>query len=337
MATVYFSTVVRAGDLARAGEVVALDWSSKKVLTSVVAAPMDAKVPDDNPRGGRRGGRGICVTGDRVYAGTYNTIECLDRDLGRVRVLTNGLLAGVHEVHLRSPGRLWVASTTIDAAVEVDLDTGACTGSYWPRDDPRLQQELGLTPLAIDKAADNRALFQSDTFQLDASHLHLNAVTTWNDELHALFSKDGVLVNLERGQVVMRHPLLARGHNLALVGDDVFVCSTRARQVCQFDLVSGRLVRSVDLRQLDGVADLKMDRRSIRPGLSERVLTRLGRTPRVVAAPLFARGLQVVGDHVFVGVSPASVLCIDWPAGRLVDVYQYSDQVTTAIHGLVVT
>ena len=49
-----------------------------------------------------------------------------------------------------------------------------------------------------------------------------------------------------------------------------------------------------------------------------------------------ARGLAVVGDHVFVGVSPASILCIDWPRGLLVDVFQYSDQVTAAVHGLVV-
>ena len=63
---------------------------------------------------------------------------------------------------------------------------------------------------------------------------------------------------------------------------------------------------------------------------------KMGRTPPVVAAPLFARGLQVVGDQVFVGVSPASILCIDWPRGRLLDTFQYTELVTTAVHGLVV-
>ena len=203
-----------------------------------------------------------------MYVGTYNTVDSHDRGLGPGPVLCNGLMAGLHEVHMRTPGRLWVASTAIDAAIEVDLTTGECTGSYWPREDPRLQSELGLKPLAIDKEADNRALFQSESFQADESHVHLNAVTTWKDELHALFSRNGVFVNLERGEVVMRHPLLVRGHNLVLVDDDVFVCSTRARQICQFNLASGQLVRSVDLRQLDGVADLRMDKRSMRPGLA---------------------------------------------------------------------
>ena len=336
MATVYFTTVVRAGELARAGEVVSLDWSAKKVLERAWAAPIDASVPDDNPRGGRRGGRGLCVTETAVYAGTYNTIECLDRQLAPGPVLTNGVMAGIHEVHMRTPGRLWLTSTTIDAAVEIDLATGAPTAAFWPRDDPRLQEALGLVPLAIDKEADNRALFQSATFQLDQSHLHLNAVMTWRDELHGLFSKDGILVNLERGSVLMRHPLLVRGHNLALVDDHVFVCSTRARQVCEFDLTTAALVRCVDLKQLDGIEALAMDKRSMRPGLGTRLATKLGRTPPVVAVPLFARGLQVRGDLVFVGVSPASVLCIDWPRGRLVDLFQYSDQVTTAIHGLAV-
>jgi hypothetical protein len=343
MATVYFSTVVRAGDLARAGQVVALDWSGKEVLATALAAPMDASLRDGNPRGGRRGGRGIFVTDDHVYAGTDNTIECFDRALRRQRVLSNGLLVGLHEVHAHSPGHLWVASTSIDAAVEVDLDTGACTDSFWPREDPRLQQELGLHPLAIDKGADNRVAFRTASFLRDPSHLHLNALTTWNDELHALFSGndaifggDGVIVNLKRGQVVVRHPLLVRGHNLVVVDDDVYVCSTRARQVCQFNLVSGQLVRAVDLTTLEGIGDLKMAKRSVRPGLADRVLVRMGRKPPVVATPLFARGLAVVGDHVFVGVSPASILCIDWPRGLLIDVFQYSDQVTAAVHGLVV-
>ncbi|HVC71615.1 MAG TPA: hypothetical protein VNC61_15280 [Acidimicrobiales bacterium] len=336
MTIVYFSTVVRAGDLALAGEVVALDWESKTILATAVAAPMDASTPDNNPRGGRRGGRGIWVTEDHVYAATHNTIECFDRALDRQRVLSNGLMAGLHEVHMRNPGRLWAASTTIDAAIEVDLSTGECTDSYWPREDAQLQKALGLTPLEIDKSADNRLVFQTATFTQDPSHLHLNAVASWRDELHALFSKSGVIVNLERSEVVMQHPLLVRAHDLVVVGDDVYVCSTRARQVCQFDLLSGRLVRAVDLKELAGVAELKMAKGSIRPGLADRLGAKLGRKPAVVAAPLFARGLQVHGDRVFVGVSPASILLIDWPAGRLIDTFQHSDQVTTAVHGLVV-
>ena len=276
------------------------------------------------------------MTDDHVYAATDNTIECFDRSLERQRVLSNGLMAGLHEVHMRSPGRLWAASTTIDAAIEVDLNTGACIDSYWPREDPQLQKVLGLTALEIDKSADNRLVFQMATFTQDPSNLHLDAVTSWQGELHALFSKSGVIVNLERSQVVMRHPLLVRAHDLVVVGDDVYVCSTRVRQVCQFNLLSGELVRAIDLKQLVGVSELKMDKASIRPALTDRLFTRLGRRPPVVADPLFARGLQVHGDRVFVGVSPASILLIDWPAGRLVDTFQYSDQVTTAVHGLVV-
>jgi hypothetical protein len=116
----------------------------------------------------------------------------------------------------------------------------------------------------------------------------------------------------------------------------MFVCSTRARQICQFDLTSGPLVRSVDLKRVDGIRDLKMDKRSMRPSLAARVLIKMGRTPPVVATPLFARGLQVIGDRLYVGVSPASIICIDWPSGRLLDAFQYTDKVTTAVHGLVV-
>ena len=39
MTTVYFSTVVRAGVLALAGEVVALEWESKKILARTGRRP----------------------------------------------------------------------------------------------------------------------------------------------------------------------------------------------------------------------------------------------------------------------------------------------------------
>ena len=39
-------------------------------------------------------------------------------------------------------------------------------------------------------------------------------------------------------------------------------------------------------------------------------------------------------DQVFVGVSPASILCINRQNGKLLDVYQFSNDIHVCLHGL---
>jgi hypothetical protein len=331
---VYFSTVVRGERLDRSGDYVALDWSTKQVLASVPAVPATADRDDPNPRGGRRGGRGLWVDGDQVLAATDDRIFVFDRALGLLRTLSNGLLVGVHELYQETPGRLWAAATTLDAAVEVDLADGSVTDTRWPREDARLQAELGLVPLPVDKTADNKMAFLTHHVHEDAGHAHLNAVAAWKGELLGLFCRMGVVVNLDRGEMVFRHPLLVRSHNLVVVDDTVFVSGTRNRQVCQFELPTGRLIRTVRLAELPwvrGHIDVSdLDRRTRLQALAAR---RRGQSD-ALARSLFVRGLQVRGDLVFAGVSPATILCLDWRTGRLVDAYQHSDRVTCAVHGL---
>ncbi len=332
--TVYFSTVIRGGEVADSGDFVALDWSTKRVIASVPAVPDATEVDDPNPRGGRRGGRGMWVTPEHVLAATDDRIAVFDRSLEFERSLSNGLMVGLHELYQDDPGRVWAAATTIDAAVEVDLADGSVTGARWPREDARLRDELGLVPLDLDKSADNRLAFLSHHVFEDAGHAHLNAVARWRGDLIGLFCRMGVVVNLDRGGVVFHHPLLVRSHNLVVVDDTVFVSGTRNRQVCQFDLASGRLIRTVHLAELAwvraniDVSDLE------EPSRARQLRSRLAHRPAALARSLFVRGLQVVGNRVFVGVSPAAILCIDWNTGELADVYQHAEQVTCAVHGL---
>lgn len=278
---------------------------------------------------------------DVVIGATDDEIHVFDRHLSEKRVVSNGLLVGLHEIHVpesddpNSPRRVWVAATTIDAALEIDLADGSCTNAFWPREHPQLQKELGIVPLVIDKGADNRVALADHDISKDESHLHLNAVATWRGELLGLFCKPGLVVNLETGRVLLRHPVLVRSHNLVVTGDQLFVNCTKQRSVAQFDLCSARLVRSLDLKDLGWVRE-NVDLSSLAPpGLSDRIKTRLGRAPaKPLSRPLFARGLQVRGDDVFVGVSPATVLKIDWRSGSVEDVYQHSTDVNAAVHGL---
>jgi len=55
-----------------------------------------------------------------------------------------------------------------------------------------------------------------------------------------------------------------------------------------------------------------------------------------VARVLFVRGMAFAGHRLYLGVSPASILCVDWHTSELLDVYEHSDDVTHAIHGLAI-
>ena len=54
-----------------------------------------------------------------------------------------------------------------------------------------------------------------------------------------------------------------------------------------------------------------------------------------VARPLFTRGMcWLDGARILVGVSPATVLEIDYKQGRLLDMCQLSESANECVHGL---
>ena len=97
-------------------------------------------------------------------------------------------MAGLHEIHASTNGSLWVSSTAIDAALEIDLQTGELKNQFWPREMPNIQQALNVEPLEIDKQIDNRDLFVSREHAEHPSHMHLNAIACWRDDVYALFN-----------------------------------------------------------------------------------------------------------------------------------------------------
>lgn len=328
MPEIFFSTVVRSAPPARGGELVRLDWVSKKVVAKTPITSSRPDVKDPNPRGNTRGGRGISISGDQVHVASYDQIRTFDMDLQPSSVVSNGLMAGLHEVLMVSEGRLWVSATAIDAALEIDLTSGECVDQYWPREQPTLQREMGLTPAEIDKTADLRTAYLSSSHTEHPSHLHLNALAIWNGDIHALLNSRGSVVNLTTQTVVLTDEQLIGGHNLVLAGDLLFVCATRQKSVCVFDLTSGSRVQTLELAKMDGVQKLLRDSqpkglRRLAPGAN-----------RQASDPLFVRGLQAVGDEVFVGISPATILRLNWKTGDLLDLYQYSKDVSVCVHGL---
>ena len=338
---IYFSTVARYASNDKSGEIVLLDWDTKRIEARASLFPSDPSAFDPNPRGGSRGGRGIALWRDGVIVATYASLRLYDRDLTFQREISHPLMAGLHEVYHPGGDTLWVSATAIDLALAVDLEGGQAVRDVWPRNVPAFQEPLGVTPSEIDPSADNRGHEHTLRHKTDRSHLHLNALGEWNGDLYGLFNRYAVIANLDRPDIVVRDlgdqtdgdRGLRGSHNLLIEQDGtVTVAGTFGRNVRVYDLAERRRKRVIKLTDFPWVARLarRYDRvYRVRKSLHARA--GVGSSP---SRPLFVRGLDKVGDLLFVGVSPAAILAIDVVRGTLEDVFQYSKSVDVCVHGL---
>lgn len=337
MPVLYFTTVNRSGAPLASGEIVKLDWERKSVLARAPMAPSDPVSRDPKRQGSTRGGRGIVAVDDRVYAATYHRLRVFDQDLRESHHIDHGNFVNLHEILLPNASEMLVAATAIDAVVRIDpRDPAGSARALWPREMPGLQRALGLTPLAIDKTADNRARFLDARVTEAPSHLHLNAVAIWDGRVHALLNRYGVIADLERDRVVLRDPRLTGGHNLVVepASGHVYVNDTRGRTVRVYDLARGVVVRELPLVQPLRLR-LWLARLNVR--WAARLLAlRLGIDDVLLARPFFIRGLALWRNYAFVGSSPASILMLDLRTGKIADYFVYARDVACCVHGLAV-
>jgi hypothetical protein len=329
-----FGTVIRAAPLESGGELVLLNWEEKSVEATVPIQPRNPPVENDpNPRGNTRGCRGVQRLNGHLIAASYHTLEVYDEHLDLKRTISDGQMVGLHEIEVTDHGTVWVTATAIDAVVEYDLEEGGQRKSFWPREMSCFQKALGVKPLDIDKDVDNRLRFLDPSGSASESHLHLNAVEVHDGSVFALFNAHGVIVNLTSGEVVLRHDYLQGGHNLDILSDGRAIVNDSFRKAVRiYDLTRGILQRSIDLTKYQWVRDLI--RWKIPTYWSKEAARKAGIIDHSVAKPLFVRGLVRRGDMLFVGVSPAAILQINWRTGELVDAYQYATNVHVCVHGL---
>ena len=332
---IYFGTIVRAARVSEGGSLFKLDWDKKTIVREVPIVPADPALDHDpNARGNVRGCRGIRVVNDEVIAADYHTLNFFDRDLNLKRRMSDGLMAGLHEIDIAGPS-VWVSSTTLDATLKYRLDDGSKEAEFWPRETPEFQQALDVEPLAIDKSIDNRTTFlDSDSFR-GPSHLHLNAVCEFRGEVYALFHSKCVVANLSRGTIAIQDEKLKHAHNLIIEEPGVaYINDTHRTVVREYDLVSGEQIRAIDIKKMPGIKALVF--RSAVRALREMGISFFGSHRKATARPLYLRGLALHGDFVFAGFSPATIVCIDKSTGKLVDYYFHSTDARVCIHGLTV-
>lgn len=317
---VYFDTVRRKRPVKEAGELIQLDWITKKIIKSLPLFPFDPDVDDDpNPRGNSRGGKGIVISGSEILVGTYHSIMVFDLDLNYKRKITNNLFVNIHEMSMDGEN-IWVSSTAIDAALLVNRE-GTTLKSWWPREEKLLQDRYGLQPMTIDKNDDNRLAHLHAEVSTKPHHTHLNSVFKHGHTTFVLLNRQGVIVQIEPAlKVILEDPLIRGAHSPVISQDgmQLLLCSSFRRSFLIYDLGKKSLVQEVDLLKFRTVADLY----HICPD-------------QPFNQSIFVRGLEIIDQRrVLVGISPASLLEIDFCSGKLIDVFQYSTDVGDAVHGL---
>lgn len=318
---VYFDTVRRKRPVKQGGELVQLDWSTKKVLKKMMIFPADPDVEyDPNPRGNTRGGKGILVNGAEIFVGTYHTILVFDHHLNLKRKITNNLFSNIHEMCFAGKN-IWVSSTTIDCAVLVSPG-GKSLKSWWPREEPLLQEKYGLFPMEIDKKADNRMRYVHAELEKKESHTHLNSVSTSGGNTYVLLNRLGVLVQIEpQIKIILEDQFLRGGHSPVVTGngDQLILCGSFRKDILFYDLRKKSLIKKIHLLDFDEVGRLHKEY-----------------PDEPFNKSIFVRGLEMIDPgRILVGIAPASILEIDINRNKLLDFYQYSRDVGDAIHGLV--
>ena len=166
-------------------------------------------------------------------------------------------MSDIHEIQRSEANKIYVTSTVLDAVLEYNLENGILESEYWPREIPKFQNALNLTPLNIDKKADNRVRFLGAMHIKHPEHLHLNAIALWQGEVYALFHAFGVIANLSRKEIVLQDNLLKKGHNLIITEDGIAILNaTKDHTVCFYDIRKKKLIKKLQTakKELKGLS-----------------------------------------------------------------------------------
>jgi hypothetical protein len=326
---VFVSTVLRGAPIERGGELLALDWEKKQILHRTFVAPPPPTVADTNTRGGFRGGRGIVVLPDELLVATYHTLLGFTWDLRPTRQITHNNFSGLHELKRVDDG-IWVTSTPLGAVIKVGFD-GQTLAEWWAHDDPVIQKEFHAPVLSLDKKADNRLAVVEDATK---SKLHLNNVECHKGRVYVSLNNHGAVVRLFPTEVIAHRPEFKGCHNGVVTDhDELLLNDSHHHTVIVFDLPTGAIKRTINLADFAEVQKLLAATRYKNVPWHIRLRNFLIR--KRMSRPLFTRGMCLLDDRrVLIGVSPASVLEIDFHAGRLLSLFQLSDAVNDCVHGL---
>jgi hypothetical protein len=328
---IYLSTIIRGAPIEEGGEIIKIDWESKKILKRHYIVPKEPKVVDPNPRGGSRGGRGIIKYENKILVASYHTIHVFDLDLNPIKDIKNNLFVGIHEIK-KVDSYIYVTSTKIDTIVKIDYEGN--TINYWSaRDNYEVQRLFKVSPLNITDQRDNREKFMGEQLiEKDKNHLHLNAVSANQNEVYLTFNAKGAIFGLPDNKVLYSNDNIKGFHNLEKLDKNKFlICNSKFKEL-----------KIINKNGIEGEA-LNILKFNILKFYYYKFwiiyfIKYYMKFKEKISQPFFLRGLDVLNDQqkAFAGVSPLGVIEVDLNTMLPSDFKFFSNDITHCVHGLLV-
>ena len=163
-----------------------VDLDARRVV-SVSAVPESAhRAVDPNPRGGRRGAKGIGVWGRRLVVANAERLFVLDRDWTISAEITHRWFGGVHDILCAADG-VWVTCADSELLAKASWDGKLIDVWSW-REDRELVRSFGFRSLPrFEPDLDYRDPLTAQTGVWNA--VHLNGVANDGDELLVSFGR----------------------------------------------------------------------------------------------------------------------------------------------------
>ena len=224
-----------------------------------------------------------------------------------------------------------IAATALNAAIIYSLHDNKDIMIYWPGEYKKVRDKLGISKIIIDKSIDNRLNFLDLKNTSKEGHLHLNAVDYNGEKYYALFHKFGAICDLENKSIILKHQYLEGAHNLKFINEkQAYILSTRYGFLLEVDIEKKSIFPLIDLnnnifsKKIKNIVKIKTKLQNLF-GFKKN---------KKIAKILFWRGLAITDRYFFIGTSPAAILCFDRVTLKLIDYFQYSQDVRDAVHGL---
>lgn len=327
----YVSTVNRCSPIEQGGGLLTFQWPSGQLIAEQTVAPIDPKIEDSpNPRGGIRGARGLIKTPDgRLIVSSYHSLLVGNQQEPGIAQYSHPLMAGIHAICMGEGNKVWITSTSIDLLLEYDLTTQSATQVY---DVTALNcvRDHGVTPRQLDLSLDYRT--SADYIMGDFTHL--NSVVRTPNRLLVLLNHQGLIVDPIADQVLLQDQNLCGAHDLVYIPSEnlIAVNDTRRQAVLLYDAESLKFNQAIYLNQLKGCPSwIRWTQRANAISTKLRALLKQG-SPG--ATPLFQRGLTYADGSLFVGLSPATVIELDWKVNQVKQVLRISKEVSETVYGI---
>lgn len=327
----YISTVNRCSPIEQGGGLLTYKWPEGELIAEQPIAPTTPKIEDSpNPRGGIRGARGIVKTTDgHLIVSSYHSLIELDGNMTEVNHYSHPLMSGIHAICLGEADKIWITSTSIDVLMEYDLRNQTATQFY---DVTTLDcmKNYGVQPRQLDLSQDYRT--SADYIMGDSTHL--NSVVRTKSRLLVLLNYQGLIVDPIADQVLLQDDNLQGAHDLVYIESENLIAAndTRKQAILLYDAESLKFKQVIYLNQLKGCPNwIRWTQRS--QSISGQLRSLLKRK-KPAAVPLFQRGLTYTNGSLFVGLSPAAVLEVDWRGQQVKQVLRISKEVSDTIYGI---